>query len=367
MRLESDLSVRLGPHTARYRFTIKESVTGVFGPSGAGKTTMFRLLAGLTPPDSGRLTLNGETLYDAEQHVMVKPHRRSMGVMFQEARLFPHWNVEQNLCAVSGRHRAGRPDAVSFADVIECLQLEKLMSASVQSLSGGEQRRVALGRVLLSRPRLLLMDEPLAGLDESLKNQILSYLARINAQFDIPCLYISHDLPEIQYLTDHLVLLDKLHVVGQGTVTELVDQPSSRLCFGVSRFVNTLEGIVQRHDAENGVYEIGRPGRRDAGILYAALGSPPLSTAVKMSVSPAEIALAEKPVEQVSIQNQIPGKLLKIIVSDGAALCLVETAWGLLYVEVTRCAEHRMQLKPGRTVVCLVKATAFRSKGYINE
>lgn len=188
-------------------FNIQPRVTGLFGPSGAGKSTLLNILAGLIQPDSGRIVLDGVCLFDSKLKINVPIHQRHIGLIFQESRLFPHLNVQDNL--VYGFNLREIPQQqFSVEQIIALLEIGHLLKQRPHQLSGGEKQRVAIGRALLSSPRLLLLDEPLASLDEKLKNQILPFLKKVADEISIPMIYISHSMKEIQQITKQLVLID---------------------------------------------------------------------------------------------------------------------------------------------------------------
>lgn len=194
----------------RKRFTLDVNmvlthrVTALFGPSGAGKSTLLNVIAGIVRPQAGRIAIDGVALFDAQQKIDVAMHQRHIGLVFQDHRLFPHLSVEKNL-----RYGAHRFDAVmqqnSLDEIADLLELGALLKQKPYQLSGGEKQRVALGRALMSQPRLLMLDEPLASLDKRLKSQILPYLKRVAEEVEIPMIYVSHSMDEITQLTDHVL------------------------------------------------------------------------------------------------------------------------------------------------------------------
>lgn len=190
-------------------FTLEPGVTGLFGPSGAGKSTLLSIIAGLIRPDSGRIVFDDQVLLDTEKHTYLPPERRGIAVVFQDLLLFPHLSVRANL--EYGYKRMGRRE-IPLPPVIEALDIGELLPRSVQTLSGGQRQRVALGRALLSAPRLLLMDEPLAALDETLKTRILDYLKRIFDEWNIPVLFVTHHPGEIRLLEERVIHLQAGHI-----------------------------------------------------------------------------------------------------------------------------------------------------------
>jgi molybdate transport system ATP-binding protein len=206
MSFEVRLARRLGAHDIAVDFAAGGPVTALVGPSGIGKTSILNMVAGVLRPDSGRIVVEGRVLFDAEARVNLPPEQRHAGYVFQDDRLFPHLNVQDNL--LYGRRIAKGPEhAIHPDEVVALLGLEKLLRRSPRTLSGGEARRVAIGRALLARPAFLLLDEPLTSLDEALREEMLKTIERIRDQFRLPILYVSHNPDEVQRVTGEVVRL----------------------------------------------------------------------------------------------------------------------------------------------------------------
>jgi len=211
----------LGEFVVNVSFNSDSGATALFGPSGAGKTSIINMIAGLLRPDRGRIMLDGETLFDDAARIAVPAWRRRIGCVFQEGRLFPHFTVRHNLDY--GRWMGGHPaDPAIFNRVVELLNIGHLLERRPGKLSGGERQRVAVGRALLMRPRLLLLDEPLASLDTALKRDILPYLERLRDEARVPIIYVSHNAAEIKRIASHIVWIEDGKVIATGT-TELLD------------------------------------------------------------------------------------------------------------------------------------------------
>jgi len=218
--LRVDVQKQLGEFSLEASFQSEGRVTGLFGASGAGKTSLVNMIAGLLTPDRGTIALDGDVLDDTAAHVRVAPHRRRIGYVFQDARLFPHLNVRQNLDY--GRRMNGLPDdAEQKMRVTALLDIANLLDRRPGKLSGGERQRVALGRALLAKPRLLLLDEPLGALDESRRAEILPYLVKLRDEARIPMVYVSHDAAERRQLATQIVLLQRGRVNSVGGVRVL--------------------------------------------------------------------------------------------------------------------------------------------------
>jgi molybdate transport system ATP-binding protein len=212
---------QLGDFAINVSFSSDSGATALFGPSGAGKTSIINMVAGLLKPDSGRIVLDGETLFDETARIDVPTWRRRIGYVFQEGRLFPHFTVQRNLDY--GRWMGGHGvDPAAFNHVVELLNIGHLLERRPGKLSGGERQRVAVGRALLMRPRLLLLDEPLASLDTARKRDILPYLERLRDEARVPIIYVSHNAGEIKRIASHVVRIEGGKVIATGS-TELLD------------------------------------------------------------------------------------------------------------------------------------------------
>ena len=218
-----DVFIRAGGWELAASFTMQQPVTGLFGPSGAGKTTLLEIVAGLRHPSRGVVRIGDEIVLDAANHVCTPPETRRVGYVPQDLALFPHRNVRQNLLFATGR----TPPAVDHFDhLVEVLEIRRLLERWPETLSGGEKRRVALGRALLSQPRLLLLDEPLVNLDRALRQNLLELLARIRTEFGTPMLYVTHEPAELRTLCDEIVLMDQGSVRAQGGFHDLFEPMS---------------------------------------------------------------------------------------------------------------------------------------------
>lgn len=218
--LRVEVTKQLGEFSLEASFTSEGRVTGLFGASGAGKTSLINMIAGLLRPDRGTIALDDEVLDDTAEGVHVPPHRRRIGYVFQDARLFPHLDVNQNLDY--GRRMNGLADDPAHRKrVTDLLDIDHLLDRRPGKLSGGERQRVALGRALLSRPRLLLLDEPLGSLDEGRKVEILPYLVRLRDESNVPMVYVSHDPAELRQLATQIVMLKDGRVTALGGVKVL--------------------------------------------------------------------------------------------------------------------------------------------------
>jgi molybdate transport system ATP-binding protein len=218
--LRVDIEKRLGEFTLQAAFESEGRVTGLFGASGSGKTSLVNMIAGLLVPDRGRIVIDGETVDDVDKRVHVPAHRRRIGYVFQDARLFPHLDVRQNL-DYGRRMNHLDDDPAQLERITDLLDIGNLLDRRPGKLSGGERQRVALGRALLSKPRLLLLDEPLGALDEGRRAEILPYLVRLRDEARIPMVYVSHDAAEMRQLATQIVMLRNGRVTALGGVKVL--------------------------------------------------------------------------------------------------------------------------------------------------
>ncbi|MCH6551237.1 MAG: molybdenum ABC transporter ATP-binding protein [Planctomycetes bacterium] len=356
--IRADVQLDRGDFSLKVEFQAEGGVTGVFGPSGAGKTTLINLIAGLERPDSGSISLNGRTLFDREANLDVPAHRRRIGVVFQEHRLFPHYLVKGNLLYGAPRDRD------EFSRIVDLLELGPLLERRVRHLSGGERQRVALGRALLSDPQLLLLDEPLASLDQRLRQQIIPYLRRVRDVLAVPMLYVSHDLTEILQLTDRLLVLERGRSVGHGRWGDVVHEDAVLSVVHDRGMKNVLVARVLAHRPDDGVSVLeicpapeatGRAPSR----LIAPLSSAAPGASVMVSILPWDVALATEPVEGVSIQNQIRGTVRRCTTHERSMLLDVDIGAPLL-VEISRPSAASLNIKPDQPIVCLIKSHAIR-------
>ncbi|PWS37055.1 molybdenum ABC transporter ATP-binding protein [Falsiroseomonas bella] len=335
-------------------FAAPESgVTALFGPSGCGKTTVLSAVAGLLRPDEGRIVVAGTTLLDTREKLFLPPERRRCGVVFQDARLFPHLSVATNLRY--GLRRAPRAaDGPCFEDVVALLGIGHLLDRRPGRLSGGERQRVALGRALLARPRLLLMDEPLAALDAPRRGEVLPFLARLRDAARIPILYVTHALEEVDALADHLVLLEHGRVLAAGPVEDLTartDLPlAARRDAGVLLPCTVL-------GSESGLTRLGFPG----GVLLASLEGGPPGTRVRVRLRARDISVAIEEPRGISTQNILHAVLAEILPAGDGPEEFLRLAVGetMLLARVTRDSVARLGLRPGLALWALVKAVTF--------
>ena len=332
-----------------------EGVTAVFGASGSGKTTLLRAVAGFERPDRGRVVAGTDTWFDSATRTDVPPHRRAAGFMFQDTRLFTHLDVAGNLDFAARRAVAG--GGFDRADVVTALDLEPLLHRRTGSLSGGERQRVALGRTLLTRPRILLLDEPLAALERERKADILPYLEGALARFGIPTLYVSHDIDEVARFADRMLLLSAGRVQAHGPTPQMLERLDLQPAMGRFEAGVLLAGRVLRRDprlhltwVDVGGDEIAVPEMTGAG-----------GAEVRLRIRARDVALATCRPEGISIRNVLPGTLLELTPGDapGFVEALVQLRAARIRSRLTLAAVEELGLAPGMSVFALVKTVSF--------
>jgi molybdate transport system ATP-binding protein len=329
-------------------FEIAHRFTSLFGPSGSGKTSVLSIIAGLLRPRQGQVRLNNRTLLDTANAVWMTPTDRNIGLVFQDALLFPHLTVSHNL-QFGQRHRRRRRRTVELSRVIEVLELGALLERYPRNLSGGEKQRVALGRALLSGPEFLMMDEPLASLDDPLKGRILAYLEDVVAQWDIPTLFVTHSQAEVCRAAQWVVVIDRGRVVCSGPPSEALAQPGPLAWTDAVGPVNLLriEKIAVADD-----HFVARVGGQSIFVPISKRSSIPPSF---VQFRPADVILSRQDVAGVSARNHLRGRICRVLSVDNAVFIAVDIGQ-VLWAETTPQAAAELQLVPGVDVICLLKA-----------
>ena len=334
-----------------------QGITALYGPSGCGKTSVLRSVAGLTRL-AGRLSVGSEVWQDDATGVFLRTHERSVGYVFQEPSLFPHLSVQRNLRY--GARRAARESEgvrLEFDEVVELLGIGALLGRSPAALSGGERQRVAIGRALLSRPRLLLMDEPLSGLDQQAKEGILPYLEILHERLAIPILYVSHDIREVARLADVIVVLSEGRRVCSGPIEEILGRLDLDLAEEPFEAGVVLRARVAAHDAEF------RMTRLDLNGQQIAIPGVDLRVGdeVRMRIRSRDVALATSRPEAISVRNILAGTVLQVVEDSETAFAevLVDVGGSRLRARITRDASVDLGLRAGTRVYALVKSISF--------
>lgn len=358
-----DVALKLDDFDLDAAFENEAGITCLFGRSGAGKSLTISLIAGLARPDRGRIVLDGRTLVDIEAGTFVPPHRRQMGLVFQDARLFPHLSIKQNL--LYGRKFAGKvPEHVELDKVVETLGIGHLLRRRPASLSGGEKQRVSIGRALLASPALLLMDEPLASLDTERKLEILPLIESLRDTFGIPIVYVSHAVDEVARLASRVVVLDAGRVVAAGPVEETLG-PALR-GIGISPLARSsvVRGAVAAVDGDYGLTEIAHP----AGKIWLVGNAGPKGREVRVAVKATDITLARDAGPNLSIRNVLAGTVEEVD-TDGGAFAGVSIALdghGHLFALATRKAVDELAIRAGGRIFALIKTVALDERAGAN-
>lgn len=338
---------RLGDFEFDVSFTTAGHVTALFGPSGAGKSSIVAAVAGLLRPRQGRIALDGEVLSQAPS-LFVPPERRRIAVVFQDARLFPHLSVEDNLL-FGWRRAPEKADANTIARIIELLGLEALLPRRPRNLSGGEKSRVALGRALLASPRLLLLDEPLASLDAARRGEILPYLERLARETKLPMLYVSHQVEEVARLADEIVVIEDGRVKTQGSVFDLltdIDQIA-----GIAPLGALFEATVSAH-GNDGLTALAFNG----GVLYVRRLADAVGTRVRVRLRAEDIMLALSEPRDISANNVLAGKVQSVRVTGDSADVRLLCGATPIVARITAASRARLHLEPGLAVFAIVKS-----------
>lgn len=355
MTLEVDIRRRLGTFPLDVRFQAGAGLTALFGRSGAGKTSVINIIAGLIRPDEGRVIINGVPLVDTAQDLFVPKHRRRLGYVFQEGRLFPHLSVRQNL--YYGRWFSGdtgRPDNLSR--VMEMLDIEPLLERRPAHLSGGEKQRVAIGRALLANPRLLLMDEPLASLDEARKQEILPYLERLRDESNVPVVYVSHSVAEVARLATTIIVLSEGRVVSAGLAAEIMQRIDLFPLTGRAEAGAIIDAVVEAHDARSGLTML----RSRAGAWRLPRLDVEPGVRLRLRVRARDVMLSKRRPEDISALNVIAGSIADIGRMDRPIVEIrLDCSGEALIARLTRYSVERLGLEVGTQVHALVKSVAL--------
>ena len=332
-------------------------VVALFGRSGCGKSTLVELLAGLLDADSGRISLDGTVLLDKAFGTDMPAERRRIGCVFQDARLFPHLRVGANL-RYGARRATGKP-YVNFDAVIALLGLAPLLSRRCHQLSGGERQRVAIGRALLSQPRLLLLDEPLAALDSARRDEVLPYLEVLRDQLTIPMVYVSHQFDEVLRLATHLVLIDAGKTLAQGDIGAMSLRSELREIIGPEAVGSILEGEIQRIDGQSGLASVAI----GSGVLKVQSDGHAVGAKLRVQILARDVIVATREPEYLSVRNMLRGKVTAISRDTGEAdLVSIDVGGAVIMARITSAATRDLGLAPGDAAWALIKAVSMRGR-----
>ena len=366
MSLKVSLQKRLGTFVLDVEFDAPTpGIVALFGPSGCGKSTIINIIAGLLPPDRGRISLDDDVLLDTGRQVAIATERRGIGYVFQDARLFPHLNVAANLNFA--QRRARRAPYVSLERVLTLLDLEPLLSRRVHQLSGGERQRVAIGRSLLSQPRLLLLDEPLASLDRERREEVLPYLETLRDQLSIPMIYVSHQFDEVLRLATHIVLMQSGTVAAEGGITQMSLDPKLRALIGADAVGAVIDGTVIGADAASSLTRV-QVGNGEIKVEAARLDA---GTRMRVQLLARDVIVSTRMPQYLSVRNSLQGVVSAIDDDVGRAgdadsdLISIDIGAGAsILARVTRAATRELELAVGAPVWALVKAVSLRGHSF---
>jgi molybdate transport system ATP-binding protein len=357
--IEIDVSLaRNTGFTLTAQFTAPQSgVTALFGRSGSGKTTIIQMVAGSVRPDQGQIRVGDEVCLDMAKGIDLPIEKRRVGYVFQDARLFPHLSVDNNLRY--GQRRARHAHSIGFEAVVDMLGIGHLLKRRPHTLSGGERQRVAIGRALLAQPRLLLMDEPLASLDEQRKLEILPYLERLRDDLKVPILYVSHSIDEVLRLADTVAALQDGTVLACGPLADVLSRPELLPVLGRFDLGTIFDCVVKSHDADLSLSTI----TFADGELRVPLVDRPVGAPVRARIRSRDVSLSlSRPID-VSVTNRLAGTIGSLRREGGPYVNVeVKLANGKLQSLVTLESVDRLALEEGMPVWAMIKAVAVDSR-----
>ncbi len=332
-------------------FDAGNKITALFGPSGCGKTTSIMLIAGLLRPTEGVIRLNNKTLVDTSRNVRLPPNKRSLGVVFQDHRLFPHKTVEANL-----RYGLARSSAksVAFADVVEAFELGSTLARTPAQISGGQRQRVAVARAVLASPEMLLLDEPFEGLDQPLREKLVGYMETVVSQWQIGILMVSHDQTVVRRLAEQVVVIDQGRVSAMGPTRPTLDCITTMAGYPDEGPMNLLKltNVASLEDHLQGY--VG-----DQPVYVPARG---ISTRKELFVrfSPADVTLSRSDITGLSMRNHLRGRVGDVVVSTRGPVFVAIDIGQIIWAQVTPQAYAELAIEKGSQVVCLVKASSVQ-------
>ncbi|WP_112478054.1 molybdenum ABC transporter ATP-binding protein ModC [Vibrio variabilis] len=360
-RLDIDVRKQFGEQAFHLKASLPSSgISAIFGRSGAGKTTLINLISGLVQPDSGHIRFNGRTIFDSSQGIDLAIEKREIGYVFQDARLFPHLSVERNL-----RYGVTKNDTAHFDEIVELLAIEPLLNRYPSSLSGGEKQRVAIGRALLSKPKVLLMDEPLASLDNPRKRELMPFLEALSSRVDIPILYVTHSLNEILRLAQHLVIIDEGSIVESGLIEQVWGTKIMQSWQSFSDKSALFKGEVI---AQNDTYGLTKVALTNDHYLWVQRTEAAVGEAVRLRVRANDVSIALSRAKNTSIRNILPCTIKTIAEGGkGTPRQSVEVVLSLsghceLVATVTQWAVDDLQLSVGQSVYAQIKGVSVAQK-----
>jgi len=353
-------SKKHGAFTLDVRFDLPTpGVAALFGRSGSGKSMVVNTIAGLLEPDVGRIVHDGSVLLDTQNGIDVPPECRRIGYVFQDARLFPHLSVAGNLRYAE--RRAAGSTYVSLDTVTALLDLGSLMDRRTHQLSGGERQRVAIGRALLTQPRLLLLDEPLAALDEARREEVLPYLETLRDRLAIPMVYVTHDFDEVLRLATHVVLMESGAVIAQGDLANMSLDPHLRSLIGPDQVGAIIDGVVLGFDPASGLTKV-RVGRGDLHVQAKDLA---VGASLRVQLLARDVIVSTQVPEHLSVRNCLAGLVASIQDDDlGSDLVTIDIGGAMIMARITKAATRELSLAPRMNAWALVKSVSLRGHSF---
>lgn len=350
-----DIKYRRGNFLLQMKDFIPDGIVGIFGSSGSGKSSLLKLLAGIEHPDEGQIIIHGREFYNRSCKINVPVRKRKMGLVFQEGRLFPHMSIRKNLL-----YGYDSTSSINFQEVVALLEIEDLLDKKPDQCSGGEKQRVAIGRMLLNSPEVLMLDEPFSALDQRLRRNIIPYLVRIHEKYSLPIWVVSHDIGDLLMLTSQLMVINNGLLLGSGNYLDLL-------------FDSMAGPVLQQEEETNAVrlraQSIDKVGEMTTFYYYSDYPSNYLLIDVEqqllpddqliLSIAPQSISLSLGRVDSISARNQLQGKITSIKEMGKKVFCRVDVGFPLL-VEITRGSLEKLELEAGIVVYCLFKVSSVR-------
>ena len=336
-------------------FATEHRTTALFGPSGAGKTSLLMAIAGLLRPDEGRIVWAERVLLDTEAGIFVPAEGRRLGVVFQDQRLFPHLTVDANLRFGERRMPSGATPP-PLERIVEVLDLANLLGRRPATLSGGERQRIALGRALMCAPKLLLLDEPVAAVDEPRRNVILGYVDRVVHEWDLPMLYVSHHRAEVQRLADWVIAVEAGSVVQEGPADHVLGAGE---LVAAGEPVNLLR-LEQPSETDDGAWLARLPGTEGGVTVRLPSGATSLADPTYVQFAASDVMIARGEVAGLSARNRLPARVVELVPRAGRVFVAVAVADQRLWAEVTHDAVVDLGLSAGEDVTCLIKSAALQ-------
>jgi molybdate transport system ATP-binding protein len=335
---------------------VLDRIVGLFGASGSGKSTLLRMIAGLEKEAHGRIQFEGDCWQDSDRRHFLPAWRRPVGFVFQDTRLFGHLDVAGNLRYAARRSSSGA--TIRLEDIMSAFDLQALMSRRVDALSGGERQRVAIARTLLTQPRILLLDEPLAALDAGRKSEILPYLESLPDRFRIPVIYVSHAIDEVARLCDRVIVLQQGQVIGTGNTTDVLNHLGVQTQQSPLGQVTVIDVTVVEQLAELQLTRLDHFGQF---FIVPTLTHLPMGARVRLSIRASDVAIATEAPQGLSVRNILRGTLAAIELHSNSAFATLSIDIGntLLKAELTRHAVAELRLREGMPVFALVKTASF--------